>query len=256
MSVITKMENKFSSESLDSLDKRRESLDQVIEMMKGYVQIEHAVAVISDLAEKKSYILSGNFRNFFEMDSCECFTIDSIWEDDIYQRIHPDDLFDRHLLELDFFNFLKTLKPEERLNYTTNCKIRALNSKQEYQHILHRNFYLKNSSQGGLWLAVCLYNYSYERPESFSGIDGKIINTKTGTFFPVGTYENCTGLLSVREKEILNLISKGVISKEIAVKLNISINTVNRHRQNILEKLNVSNSMEAVRTANALQLLK
>ena len=109
MSVITKMENKFSSESLDSLDKRRESIDQVVEMMKGYVQIEHSVAVISDLAEKKSYILSGNFRNFFEMDSSEYFTIDSIWEDDIYQRIHPDDLFDRHLLELDFFNFLKIL---------------------------------------------------------------------------------------------------------------------------------------------------
>lgn len=128
MSVITKMENKFSSESLDSLDKRRESIDQVVEMMKGYVQIEHSVAVISDLAEKKSYILSRDFRNFFEMDSSEYFTIDSIWEDDIYQRIHPDDLFDRHLLELDFFNFLKTLKPEERLNYTTNCKIRAINS--------------------------------------------------------------------------------------------------------------------------------
>lgn len=256
MSVITNMENKFSSESIDSLDQRRESIDQVIEMMKGYVQIEHSVAVISDLAEKKSYILSGNFRNFFEMDSSEYFTIDSIWEDDIYQRIHPDDLFERHLLELDFFNFLKTLTPEERLNYTTDCKIRAVNSNKEYQHIKHRNFYLKNSSEGGLWLAVCLYNYSYERPESFNGIDGKIINTKTGAFFHVGTYENCIGLLSAREKEILVLISKGVISKEIANKLNISINTVNRHRQNILEKLNVSNSIEAVRTANALHLLK
>ena len=256
MSVITNMENKFSSESLDSIGKRRESINEVIEMMKGYVEIEHSVAVISDLAEKKSYILSGNFRDFFEMDSPEYFTIDSIWEDDIYQRIHPNDLFERHLLELDFFNFLKTLAPDDRLNYTTNCKIRAINSNKEYQHIMHRNFYLKNSSEGGLWLAVCLYNYSYERPESFSGIDGKIINTKTGVFFNVGTYENCTGLLSVREKEILLLISKGVISKEIANTLSISINTVNRHRQNILEKLNVSNSMEAVRTADALHLLK
>ncbi|MET3032621.1 hypothetical protein B0A63_12455 [Flavobacterium johnsoniae UW101] len=38
--------------------------------------------------------------------------------------------------------------------------------------------------------------------------------------------------MTSRGKEIL--IIKGVISKEIAVKLNISSNTVNRHRQNIL----------------------
>jgi DNA-binding NarL/FixJ family response regulator len=61
--------------------------------------------------------------------------------------------------------------------------------------------------------------------------------------------------LTSREKEILLLISKGEISKVIADQLNISINTVNRHRQNILEKLNVNNSIEAVRTADALNLL-
>jgi DNA-binding NarL/FixJ family response regulator len=71
----------------------------------------------------------------------------------------------------------------------------------------------------------------------------------------VDTYINCSNLLTSREKEILLLIAKGEISKEIAHQLNISINTVNRHRQNILEKLNVNNSIEAVRTAEALDLL-
>lgn len=33
------------------------------------------------------------------------------------------------------------------------------------------------------------------------------------------------------------------------------MNTVNRHRQNILEKLNVTNSIEEVKTAEALNLL-
>ncbi len=64
MSVITKMENKFSSESLDSLDKRRESIDQVLEMMKGYVQIEHSVAVISDLAKKRVIFYREIFETF------------------------------------------------------------------------------------------------------------------------------------------------------------------------------------------------
>ena len=46
-----------------------------------------------------------------------------------------------------------------------------------------------------------------------------------------------------------------MMSKEIASTLSISINTVNRHRQNILEKLHVSNSIEACRIAKGLKLL-
>lgn len=44
-------------------------------------------------------------------------------------------------------------------------------------------------------------------------------------------------ILSDREKEVLALIVKGLINKEIAQKLNISITTVIFHRNNICEKL-------------------
>ncbi|MCG4719976.1 response regulator transcription factor, partial [Bacteroides intestinalis] len=50
-------------------------------------------------------------------------------------------------------------------------------------------------------------------------------------------------------------INKGKMSKDIAQTLSISINTVNRHRQNILEKLQVNNSIEACRIAKELHLL-
>lgn len=256
MDPIANLEDKFSFESIDSPDKRKAELDEVIHMMELYVQLDNSVSVLSDLVNNKSYIFAGNFGNFFKIDSSGYTTIDSIWEDDIYKRIHPEDLFQRHLLELEFFNFLKIVKPEERLDYETKCRIRAFNSENEYQYILHRSLYLKNSSEGGLWLAVCLYNYSFEKLGTLNGgIDGKIVNVKTGEYFYVDTYVNCINLLTSREKEILLLISEGVISKEMAFKLNISINTVNRHRQNILKKLNVTNAIEAVRIANALHLL-
>ena len=44
-------------------------------------------------------------------------------------------------------------------------------------------------------------------------------------------------LLSQREKEVLALIIKGFINKEIADKLNISTPTVIFHRRNIMEKI-------------------
>ena len=48
-----------------------------------------------------------------------------------------------------------------------------------------------------------------------------------------------TNDLSVREIEVLKLITKGLINKEIADKLNISLTTVISHRKNITEKLGI-----------------
>lgn len=46
-------------------------------------------------------------------------------------------------------------------------------------------------------------------------------------------------LLSSREVEVLSLVAQGMINKEIAEKLNISITTVISHRKNIQDKLGV-----------------
>ena len=45
--------------------------------------------------------------------------------------------------------------------------------------------------------------------------------------------------LSAREVEVLQLVVKGTINKEIADKLNISLNTVLSHRKNITAKLGI-----------------
>lgn len=56
---------------------------------------------------------------------------------------------------------------------------------------------------------------------------------------PLSTPEEETKELSAREIEVLVLISKGYINKEIADKLNISLTTVITHRKNITEKLGI-----------------
>ncbi len=48
-------------------------------------------------------------------------------------------------------------------------------------------------------------------------------------------------LLTIREREIIPFIAKGLSYTEIADKLMIQPNTVNRHRKNILKKLDLSN---------------
>ena len=53
-------------------------------------------------------------------------------------------------------------------------------------------------------------------------------------------------LLSSREKEILEMLSKGLLYKEIAEKVFISPQTVRKHVYHIYEQLHVSNRIEAV----------
>lgn len=56
-------------------------------------------------------------------------------------------------------------------------------------------------------------------------------------------------LLSDREKQIVHLITNGLTSKEIGERLEISFRTVEVHRANIREKLNLANNSELIKFA-------
>lgn len=58
-----------------------------------------------------------------------------------------------------------------------------------------------------------------------------------------------TALLSERENEILQQLSKGLLYKEIADHLHISTSTVRQHIHKIYEKLHVQNRTEAINKA-------
>ncbi|TMI65957.1 MAG: response regulator transcription factor [Bacteroidetes bacterium] len=61
---------------------------------------------------------------------------------------------------------------------------------------------------------------------------------------PVVNDESST--LSIREKEVLELLSKGLLYKEIAERLGITHETVKKHLKNIYQKLHVQNKIEAL----------
>jgi two-component system response regulator NreC len=56
-------------------------------------------------------------------------------------------------------------------------------------------------------------------------------------------------VLTEREREVLTLIAQGLSNQEIADKLVISVKTVNRHRENIMAKLNLHSRVELVHYA-------
>lgn len=59
-------------------------------------------------------------------------------------------------------------------------------------------------------------------------------------------------LLTIRERQVLMLISTGLTYGEIADKLEVSPETVKMHLKNIYRKLNVQNKIEALQKVKLL----
>lgn len=209
---------------------------------KMYSDLENCISVLSDLKTNRSCIFNGAVAQQFGLSTTES-EISTIWEDELLEKVHPDDLERKYSLEFKFFQLLNKLDARERLDYEVLTKLRIKNVEGKYVFVKHRLLYIANSKDGSVWLALCLYNIIYDHPE-FTIPKGAIINKITGKVVDLGESE-VDHVLSAREKEIIKLIRQGVRSKEIAGKLSISINTVNRHRQNIFQKLNATNAMEA-----------
>ncbi len=250
MDIKNKLNNELLKQAFAEEQLQPGKLDECRLIASTYARIENSIAVLSDMKANTSYIYYGGTAErlgIAKRNSSK--TIHSIWEEEIFSRIHPDDLLEKHLQELRFLHFLRSIPEDERPDYYVTSRIRMQDSSGGYVPITHKMFYIASYSNDSIWLAMCLYNLAESTNPSCA-----IINSADGQRLEL-KQQTCNDLLSAREKEILQLIEQGKLSKEIASLLSISINTVNRHRQNILEKLHVTNSIQACLIAKKLGLI-
>lgn len=242
---------KLLGQSFNSSSGHTLSLENAKVVAQLYSKFENGISVLSDLKARKSYIYYGAVADALGLTRRQN-EINSIWEDELLGVIHNDDLQKKYRLELLYFQLLSTIAVTERSDYEVITKLRIQQSDGKTLLLKHRLLYISSSPDDSIWLALCLYNLIPDHP-GFEAPDGLILNTRTGCI--LGSEEKFPEILSIREKEIIQLIRQGKRSKEIAEKLTLSINTVNRHRQNIFQKLNVSNACEACRAVEAIEPL-
>lgn len=220
------------------------------------VSINHACAVLTDVSSDSSFIYAGAFGRLMGFSNSPHLNkqVDSSDEDEIYNRIHPEDLVEKRLLEYEFFKLTDRIPEDKKTLFTATCRLRMKDLKGDYRIVDNSTQILHLSPKGKLWLILCCYDLSPNQSPA-NGIEAHIVNNSSGEIRDISFSESRTHILSEREKEILRLIQKGKPSKQIADILNISIHTVNRHRQNIIEKLSVGNCIEAIHAATAMNLL-
>ena len=170
--------------------------------------------------------------------------IEASQELNIEKLVHPDDLEVVRRIDKKVWEFLDTLPKEEKLTYKYIYEMRVLD-RGKYVRMIYQMRILAFKDDN--FLAMGMIDLAPEQSANTS-VRFQIKNCLTDEVVPF-TIESATDvLLTPREREILALAKEGMFSKEISEKLNISIHTVNRHRQNILEKLQVDNIIEAIRS--------
>ncbi len=127
MDIIDKLNEELLKQTFAKERKLTEHLDEYKHIASMYARTENAVAVLSDMKTNTSYIYYGGVAEklgLAERDTCK--TVHSIWEEEIFGLMHPDDLLEKHLQELRFFHFLKNIPSRKRRDYylTHNMRMR------------------------------------------------------------------------------------------------------------------------------------
>lgn len=142
---------------------------------------------------------------------------------------------------IDFIAWLKPLRPEIQVMvlsvYDDADKVfKALKAGAS-------GYILKNTAANKLIEALL------DLQKGGSPMSGQIARKVVTAFQQDISYVDPQASLSLREKEVLEWLSKGYSYKEIAAKLFISVETVRTHLRNIYEKLHASNRGEALKKA-------
>ena len=213
-------------------------------MLQQISKFSRSCPFVVDVYKFRYAFASTNFIDLLGYDSHKIATVEK-QGDYLESRIHPDDLAQLKNLQIELGKFIYSLPLEERNDYCNIYSFRILNARKQYVRIISRQQVLEQSLSGQAWLILGNMEIAPNQKES-DHVECNVLNLKNGEMFSPVLPSPLPAGLTPREQEILQLIRKGLLSKEIAHKLCISIHTVNIHRQNLLHKLGVQNSIEAI----------
>lgn len=225
--------------------KRREALREMAE-------ISHSCLFTVDVYKERYDFASDGFADIFGYNRSHIRTIEK-QGDLLEDRIHPDDR-DRMLdLQIRHSRFIYSLPEERRNDFRNIYQFRMLNARGQYINVVSRNLVAQQDRNGKAWIVMGVMDIAPDQTPQDT-VKYSVLDMKSGEL--VSIFNNDNQSLTKREIEILQLIRQGLLSKEIADRLNISIYTVNNHRKNILTKLNANNAIEAINLVNKEGVIK
>ena len=212
-------------------------------------EVTHSIVLVFDCYTNKFVFVSDNIPKLYGLDSRRLFIHG---HQPVIEVIHPDDIDYGLLVRKKIYSILRSFSNEEKRNYKAIHEMRIRNMRGEYIRIIEQEQVLELDKSGNIWLMLSVIDVDASHESEIT--KSHLYNFKTGEQIFIDLSDTLDEPLTNRELEVLRFMKKGLLSKEIAETLKVSINTVNSHRQNILQKLKANNSIEAVNFAQRLGL--
>ncbi|MBN1145112.1 MAG: PAS domain-containing protein [Bacteroidales bacterium] len=224
-------------------------LDYHTRLLESIDVVDSGCISVFDLYQRKHVYYSPKYASVLGWDA-ERASHDVEYSNSL---IHPDDLLLLYKAGIYYISlgFAFADKTSSKY-YKAIFEYRVKRKNGSYVRVIEQQKPLEFDKSGNVWLALSMLDFSPDTDIN-APFRGRLVNQNSGELYRFPPEEEVfspSTQLTNREKEILQLIASGLISKEIADKLYISVNTVNTHRQRIIEKLNVSNTYEAIRYAH------
>lgn len=214
--------------------------------------VENSSMTIYDIFQKRYVFIRSRFRELIDYDEKAAAEQGYAF---FFRLMHPDDIAFVLDTTIRALEYIIGLAPEERKDYKTVFEFRLRDREGKYIRFIQQVVNLELDLAGNMWLILILMDVN---PNQQGGKQmlRSTVNMKTGRVIPfTEEKDEKQSQLTKREIEILGLIAKGMASKEIADQLFLSVNTVNNHRQNIIEKMDVSNTSEALTYAMRIGII-
>jgi DNA-binding CsgD family transcriptional regulator len=217
-------------------------------LVKAMAQLSNSGVTIYDLKKGVHVYTSSSFYRVFGFKGIDQENVPNEVFD---ARVHPEDLrklaYNGNLA----MRYIMKLPACFRRDYKMVTEYRIKNRTGDYIQVTEQHHVLELDLRGNVSLSLGVIDVSPNQAVT-RGVQFQLINCHTGELVDLIPKEKpVTKDLTLREKQILEMIRKGNLSKEISDMLSISVHTVNTHRQRILEKLNAGNAMEAVLSARS-----
>ncbi len=226
-------------------------LDKQLAIIRAMAQLSSSGVTVYDL-QKGVHIYAS--RNFYQLYGYEWGESQNWVENEVFDcKIHPEDRPQLARNGYEAMKFLMKLPPSLRKHYKMVTGYR-IHTGENYIQVTEQHQVLEQDALGNIWLSLGIIDISPDQSD-FTQVKFQVVNFHTGELISLEKEEPDGRYLTLREREILAMIGDGKLSKEISSLLEISIHTVNTHRQRILEKLEVNNSIEALYSAKRLGLI-
>ncbi len=223
-----------------------------IQTVQALSEIGNSGINIFDLHTKQMLFFSANFGKLLGYSPADYAETSFHFFDG---KIHPEEKPTLAINAVSVLKIFNAFTNDEKLNHKHIKEYRMLNAENKYIRIVEQYQILELDKKGQIWLMLGIVDISPNQDENYP-VKSQLLNFRTGQIIPIEAAQKAELELTKRELEILKLVKKGFLSKEISDQLSISVHTVNTHRQKFLEKLGANNSFEAIMFAAKFGLLE